>query len=66
MSAGLAGACSELQAVISHRLTSWPAICEAAEEIRVLIGVSPSAYAQAVEQQAATWRRPPALRWWRR
>ncbi|MEH0076114.1 plasmid replication protein RepC [Pannonibacter sp. Pt2] len=52
VSAGLVeSACSELQAVISHRLTSWPAICEAAEEIRVLIGVSPSAYAQAVEQQ---------------
>ncbi|MFN4128085.1 plasmid replication protein RepC [Pannonibacter indicus] len=44
-------ACSELQAVIRHRLSSWPAICEAAEEIRVLIGVSPHAYAQAVEQQ---------------
>ncbi|KND16103.1 replication protein C [Pannonibacter phragmitetus] len=52
VSAGLVeSACSELQAVIRHRLTSWPAICEAAEEIRVLIGVSPSAYAQAVEQQ---------------
>lgn len=52
VSAGLVeSACSELQAVISHKLTSWPAICEAAEEIRVLIGVSPSAYAQAVEQQ---------------
>lgn len=52
VSAGLVeSACSELQAVIRHKLTSWPAICEAAEEIRVLIGVSPSAYAQAVEQQ---------------
>lgn len=52
VSAGLLeSACTELQAVISHRLSSWPAICEAAEEIRVLIGLSPSAYAQAVEQQ---------------
>lgn len=52
VSAGLVeSACFELQSVIRHKLSSWPAICEAAEEIRVLIGLSPSAYAQAVEQQ---------------
>ncbi|SHN06299.1 plasmid replication protein RepC [Roseibium suaedae] len=47
----LQSACSTVQAEIGASFSSWPAICDAAEDLRVLIGLSPAGYLSAVERQ---------------
>ena len=44
-------ACSSVQAELGVGLSSWPALCGAAEQLRMLIGLSPSGYQLAVERQ---------------
>lgn len=44
-------ACSSVQAETGINLNSWPALCGAAEQLRVLIGLSPAGYQLAVERQ---------------
>jgi replication initiation protein RepC len=44
-------ACSAVQAETGLSLNSWPALCGAAEHLRLLIGLSPSGYQLAVERQ---------------
>lgn len=44
-------ACGIVQAEIGARFSSWPAICDAAQDLRVLIGLSPAGYQVAVERQ---------------
>jgi replication initiation protein RepC len=44
-------ACSSVQAETGINLNSWPALCGAAEQLRLLIGLSPAGYQLAVERQ---------------
>eukprot|EP00903_Cladosiphon_okamuranus_P021559 g19821.t1 len=44
-------ACSSVQAETGVSLSSWPALCGAAEQLRMLIGLSPAGYQLAVERQ---------------
>ncbi|WJS05569.1 plasmid replication protein RepC [Roseibium aggregatum] len=44
-------ACSQVQAETGTNLNSWPALCGAAEQLRLLIGLSPAGYQLAVERQ---------------
>ena len=44
-------ACSSVQAETGISLNSWPALCGAAEQLRLLIGLSPAGYQLAVERQ---------------
>jgi replication initiation protein RepC len=44
-------ACSSVQAETGASLNSWPALCGAAEQLRLLIGLSPAGYQLAVERQ---------------
>ncbi|UES42149.1 plasmid replication protein RepC [Roseibium aggregatum] len=44
-------ACSSVQTETGINLNSWPALCGAAEQLRLLIGLSPAGYQLAVERQ---------------
>ncbi|EFO28676.1 replication protein C [Roseibium sp. TrichSKD4] len=44
-------ACSFVQAETGVSLSSWPALCGTAEQLRLLIGLSPAGYQLAVERQ---------------
>ncbi|WP_298817969.1 plasmid replication protein RepC [uncultured Roseibium sp.] len=44
-------ACSSVQAETGINLNSWPALCGTAEQLRLLIGLSPAGYQLAVERQ---------------
>ncbi|WP_298822749.1 plasmid replication protein RepC [uncultured Roseibium sp.] len=44
-------ACSSVQAETGISLNSWPTLCGAAEQLRLLIGLSPAGYQLAIERQ---------------
>lgn len=44
-------ACTTIQEETGFQITTWPALCEAADQLRVLIGLSQTAYAEAIQRQ---------------
>ncbi|WP_298966658.1 plasmid replication protein RepC [uncultured Roseibium sp.] len=44
-------ACSQVQTETGHSFTTWSDLCRAADQLRILIGLSPSGYQNAVERQ---------------
>ncbi|MEJ8476582.1 replication initiation protein RepC [Roseibium sp. H3510] len=44
-------ACSTLQEETGLEISTWPALCEAADQLRVLIGLSQPAFNEAIKRQ---------------